>query len=359
MKMDNKPKSDLNSYFLYNRSELLLKIFWLIAHSLGYIVGFPFSMTINPFGNKVLFFLKSIIGDSSSELVQDIQINFFEFKNEEYDQIINQQKKQYSIYFLLGSIPFFISILIFFNFISKFFGELFTSIVLYLIYGFAWLTIQIIYSRLLVRTIEYLIPETLCVMQIINLNLELTRDDVIYRRNVKSMILFRMDYLARVTMLIPWHYSIKKSSNQKWIEQHFQNISYYIRERRRWLIAPNETTLDDLRRDFRKLAYYYLTGKYGAWEWQSFELQTEVVKQTRFQKIQGTLIRFVGIILPLLIMAFYILFPGKFPNPDAKILENLPYIFIAWLLVSLDITLKLGVIESLTKLITGLKDLSK
>ena len=58
-------------------------------------------------------------------------------------------------------------------------------------------------------------------------------------------------------------------------------------------------------------------------------------------------------------MAFYILFPGKFTNPDAKILENLPYIFIAWLLVSLDITLKLGVIESLTKLITGLKDLSK
>lgn len=48
-----------------------------------------------------------------------------------------------------------------------------------------------------------------------------------------------------------------------------------------------------------------------------------------------------------------------FTNPNAKILENLPYIFIAWLLVSLDITLKLGVIESLTKLITGLKDLSK
>jgi len=204
-----------------------------------------------------------------------------------------------------------------------------------------------------------LLPETLCIIQIINLNIELTRDDAIYRRDVKSMVLFRMDYLARVTMLIPWRYSMGRARNQKWIEQHFQNISYYIRERRRWLIAPNETTLDDLRRDFRKLAYYYLTGKYGAWQWQSFELETEVVKQTRFQKIQGNLIRFFGITLPLLVMAFYILFPGKFPNPNAKILENLPYVFIAWLLVSLDITLKLGVIESLTKLITGLKDLSK
>ncbi len=83
------------------------------------------------------------------------------------------------------------------------------------------------------------------------------------------------------------------------------------------------------------------------------------VKQTRFQKIQETLIRFFGILLPLIIMGLLMLFPGTFTNPNAKILENLPYIFIAWLLVSLDITLKLGVIESLTKLITGLKDLSK
>jgi hypothetical protein len=202
-------------------------------------------------------------------------------------------------------------------------------------------------------------PETLCIIQIINLNLELTRDDVIYRRDVKSMVLFRMDYLARVTMLIPLHYGIGKPSNEKWIQQHFQNISYYIRERRRWLIAPNETTLDDLRRDFRKLAYYYLTGKYGAWEWQSFELPTEVSKQTRFQKIQGNLIRFIVVTVPLLIMAFYILFPSKFPNPNAKILENLPVIFIAWFFVSLDVNLKLGIIESLVKLISGLKDLSK
>ncbi|PZV25868.1 MAG: hypothetical protein DCF12_12590 [Snowella sp.] len=168
-----------------------------------------------------------------------------------------------------------------------------------------------------------------------------------------------MNYLARVTTLIPWHYGIGKPSNQKWMQQHFQNIAYYIRERRRWLITPTETTLEDIRRDFRELAYLYLTGLYGNWQWQSFELETEIIKQTRFQKIQGTLIRFVGIILPLLIMAFYILFPDKFPNADAEILKNLPYIFIAWLLVSLDITLKLGVIESLTKLITGLKDLSK
>jgi hypothetical protein len=141
------------------------------------------------------------------------------------------------------------------------------------------------------------------------------------------MILFRMDYLARVTMLIPWPYSMGRPSNQKWIQQHFQNIAYYIRERRRWLIAPNETTIDDLRRDFRKLAYYYLTGKYGAWQWQSFNLETEVIKQTRFQKIQGTLTRFFSILLPLIIMGLLMLFSDNFPNPNAKILENLPVYF--------------------------------
>jgi len=298
------------------------------------------------------------------------ELNFLGLEERQYNEIVERQKNQYIIVLLLGAIPLLIGLsllvkfplykLVFFN--SKTlnpFNQILIIFINYIIILFFQISIQLIYLRLLFRIMEYLIPETLCIMQIINLNLELTRNDVIYRRDVKSMILFRMDYLARVTTLIPWHYGIGKPSNQKWIQQHFQNISYYIRERRRWLIAPNETTLDDLRKDFRKLAYYYLTGKYGAWEWQSFELPTEVIKQTRFQKIQGTLIRFFGILLPLIIMGLLMLFHEKFPNSYQEIFKNLPYIFIAWLLVSLDITLKLGVIESLTKLITGLKDLSK
>jgi hypothetical protein len=343
-------------HFVYDEKQ---KFLWIDKYYFRYFVGYALGV---PYFTYKAGCFEAVKNKS--------ELNFFGLEERQYKEITERQINQLQILYLLGVIPFFIGFFIFlivflivlllplsqffefFTFFPKFFIPLIIMI-------FFVLVMELIYLRLLVRIMEYLTPEAICIIQIINLNLELTRDDVIYRRDVKSMILFRMEYLARVTMLISFHYGIGKSSNQKWIQKHFQNISYYIRERRRWLIAPNETTLDDLRRDFRKLAYYYLTGKYGAWEWQSFEFPTEVVKQTRFQKIQGNLVRFFGITLPLLIMAFYILFPDKFPNPDAEILKNLPYIFIAWLLVSLDITLKLGVIESLTKLITGLKDLSK
>lgn len=359
--MDNQSETKLEDYFLYNRHQLFLKILWFSKHFLGYVVGFPFSMTINSGSHKKIFlsFLKGMITDSSSKFAEDFSLNFFGLTKEKYTQIAEEHCKRFTIYFLLGSIPFFVGIYLFFRFTLGVLDNSFSLPILYTVYGISFLTIQVIYSRLLVRIIEYLIPETLCVMQIINLNLELRRGDVTYRRDVKSMILFRMGYLARVTTLIPWHYSIGKSVSQQWIQQHFQNMAYYILERRRWLIAPNKTTLGNLRESFYDLAYFYFTEEYGSWEWQLFQIPTEVIKQNRFQKIQEILIRFIGITLPLIIMAFYILFPDKLPNPNAEINKNLPYIFIAWLLVSLDITLKLGVIESLVKLITGLKNLSK
>ncbi|MEB3193349.1 MAG: hypothetical protein VKL42_23650 [Snowella sp.] len=362
--------------FLYDEKKKWLKYYF--RYFLWRALGFPNSM---------------VKGSYFETVKSKPELNFLGLEERQYIEIIEYQINYSRLIYLLVVIPGLIGLFLSVFYILNLFHSLFTSVshdfftsfphdkilssfnpfrliiisVLLIITLFFQVLFQLfcqiaivyIFFRLLLRLLEYLITENLCIVQIINLNLELTRDDAIYRRDVKSMILFRMEYLARVTMLIPWRYSIGKSNNQKWIQKHFQNISYYIRERRRWLIAPNETTLDDLRRDFRKLAYYYLTGKYGAWEWQSFELPTEVIKQTRFQKIQGTLIRFFGIILPLLIIVSCIVFRSKFPILDEDILKNLFYLCICWLFVSLDITLKLGFIESLTKLITGLKDLSK
>jgi len=351
-------------HFIYDEKQ---KFLWIdkyyFEYFQSYLQGFPSTMVKGGFFEAVK---------------NKPELNFFGLEERHYSEITERQSNQYQIYTSLGLIPYFIGICLLLFLLSRFsdifafflHGKiliLFTPIVTYFIVFFTSTVtgcfigsfFVTIYFRLLFRILEYLIAETLCIIQITNLNIELTRDDAIYRRDVKGMVLFRMDYLARVTMLIPLHYGMGRSGNQKWIEQHFQNISYYIRERRRWLIAPNETTLDDLRRDFRKITYYYLTGKYGAWQWQSFDLETEVIKQTRFQKIQGTLIRFFGVLLPLIIMGLLMLFPDKFPNLDSDVKSKVPYVFIGWLLVSIDVTLKLGVIESLVKLISGLKDLSK
>ena len=266
-------------HFIYDEKQ---KFLWIdkyyFEYFQSYLRGFPSTM---------------VKGGSFEAVKNKPELNFFGLEERHYSEITERQSNQYQIYTSLGLIPFFIGICLLLFLLSRFsdifvfflhdkililftpivtyfpivtnFIFFFTSTVTGYFIGSFFVTIfGTIYFRLLFRILEYLIAETLCIIQIINLNIELTRDDAIYRRDVKSMVLFRMDYLARITMLIPLHYGMGRSGNQKWIQQHFQNISYYIRERRRWLIAPNETTLDDLRRDFRKLAYYYLTGKYGA-----------------------------------------------------------------------------------------------
>ncbi len=259
--------TNLDSFFLYYQTKLGLKLRWFLNHTLGYLIGFPISMTT----------------ESCFKIVKKFNIGFFGLEEEKYNQIINQHKKQFSTYYdlaiiiLLISLSFFMFFLQSSNILKVFFDSTIATLIFFI---FSAIIMPSIFFRLLFRLMDYLSPEALCAMQIIDLNLELSRDDVIYKRNVKSMVLFRMDYLARVTMLIPWHYSIGRNANQKWIQQHFQNIAYYIRERRRWLITPTETTLEDIRKDFRQLAYLYLTGLYGNWQWQSVNLETEVVKPT-------------------------------------------------------------------------------
>ena len=55
---------------------------------------------------------------------------------------------------------------------------------------------------------------------------------------------------------------------QNWSQEHFKQISFFIQERGRWVIAPIETTLADLRQDFYELAIMLIKGNYGEFHWQ-------------------------------------------------------------------------------------------
>ncbi|PZV20556.1 MAG: hypothetical protein DCF12_22305 [Snowella sp.] len=113
------------------------------------------------------------------------ELNFLGLEERQYNEIVERQRNQYIILLLLGSIPFLVGLsllvtyplyrLDFFN--SKTlnpFKQILINFINYNIILFFQISIQLIYLRLLFRIMEYLIPETLCIMQIINLNLELT-----------------------------------------------------------------------------------------------------------------------------------------------------------------------------------------
>ena len=214
----------------------------------------------------------------------------------------------------------------------------------------------LIVIRLFWRIVGFLIPESLCVMHIILLNFDLclVDKDVFSRPVVKSIILWRMDYLAKTTELLASHYAFWNRTNRKWILKQFKSINNYILERQRWFIFPQENTLQDLREDFACLAKFYLNGKYGSFNCQSYE-ETERSGLKFQENFWVNLGKFLGIIFPLVVMIFFI-------NVDQNLSDSarttIIYLAFAWVLVVIDIKLKLGVLESLLKLINGLRDLN-
>ena len=130
----------------------------------------------------------------------------------------------------------------------------------------------------------------------------------------------------------------------------------YVLERGRWLIAARQETLPALRRDFRALAPIYITGNYGDFAWANLLRAEGGQPASVGQRLASGLPRFFGIVLPLTLMGLYLWRPDLLPfinlSPDVVTL-----IFLAWLLLSIDALLNLGVVSGLTNLAKGLKEL--
>lgn len=197
---------------------------------------------------------------------------------------------------------------------------------------------------------------SLCVEVVLRLLLFLSRDDALTNPSLRKFVLSHMRYLTRRTMLLPLCYRSPDLETQAKVMKHFKALGAYLRERERWTISPTETTLEDLRRDFHHLAAIYLKGDYGSFKWQDTEAASEPSAGTWRNLLPGFL-RFVGMGLPLGLMGAYLWNPDLFPNVPGDSRSVVAFIFIAWLLLSLDVGLKLGIVGQLTSIAKGLKDL--
>jgi hypothetical protein len=196
-----------------------------------------------------------------------------------------------------------------------------------------------------------------CIYNGLGLLIDLIRNDVLIRSDRKRLLLRRIDYLAMTILLMPSVYASNNKPTQEWSRKHFRQVSLFIRERARWVIAPLDTTLTDLRRDFSELAAILIKGNYGEFSWQHpvEEQETSSLKWQR--RLVNGLPRFLGLILPLILMGLYLLKPELFPFIKKDHQAMVTYIFLAWLLLSIDASLKLGIVAGLTKLAKGIKGL--
>ncbi len=198
--------------------------------------------------------------------------------------------------------------------------------------------------------------ETLCVITAVYLVIQLSRDDTLARPDRRKALLARMDDLARNTLLLAARYSAGSNANQNWVEGHFKKMESYIRERERWVITPTDTTLGSLRRDFYRLATVYATANYGNFIWPEEERKPEETKPMRVRLLLGELLRFSGILLPLAVIGFLLWQPALLEALNIEA-NALALVFLAWLLLSIDAKLKLGVVDSIVGLAKGIKEL--
>lgn len=208
--------------------------------------------------------------------------------------------------------------------------------------------------RFIGRIIDNFFAESHCIRELIYILIDLNRHDAVHNPRIKIRLLNRIEHLSMMTLLIPSRYQNNKT-NKSWMHKHFWLLSIHIKERGRWLGAPSHNTIITLRHEFKGLLNLYISGQYGKFEWADTSMPEIKTKDNKKDYFSGRLYRFLGIFIPLILIIIYAIYIQSNQGVYSENLEQVAIIFISWLLIYIDISLNLGVTESLLNLIKNVR----
>lgn len=193
-----------------------------------------------------------------------------------------------------------------------------------------------------------ILPSSLYLVIDLNQHENLSNPD--FKRNV----LERIRTLRRNILLLSQTFTDTNLSENQEALWHLKNIETFIYEREGWVIAPKKNTLELLRKDFDKLAVILISGQYG--EFKSAVKQK--TKETVAPPLTFTdkLLRIIGVIFPYGILLVLYFNPEYIRNIGLDI-TTVFLIAIAWILLTIDARLKLGLVDRVTGLVKTVKEL--
>lgn len=195
--------------------------------------------------------------------------------------------------------------------------------------------------------------DSLCLMTIVYLLIELQRTDILTRPDLRVDLRHRIDLLARNTLLLHLRFSSRNEVVQCWAHKHFKNMEVHIRERERWVIAPIEGTRSELERDFRSLFPIYLGGRYGDFQWSGSVAGDELPMLTWKQRVVRAIPKATGLLLPIILLGVLLKSETQF-GLETNVITPL---LLAWILLTVDSILSLGIAANFTNLVKGIKEL--
>jgi hypothetical protein len=197
--------------------------------------------------------------------------------------------------------------------------------------------------------------DTLCIMASLDLLIELSRDNSLVVSDMQRSLLFKLRILARNILLLPYCYESPYDANNAWASEYFKVMAGRVREYERWVIAPKENTLSDLRKEINELTHMFISRNFGS---VSYELPPvpEIIPQSRQSQFARLIVRFIGVAIPGFILVILYLYPIQVSNTglDKNIVG---LIALAWILLTIDASLGLGVVEKISGLAKAIKDL--
>ena len=211
-----------------------------------------------------------------------------------------------------------------------------------------------------VMRLAFMIPkrrfaEVLCVLGVLHLSAELTRDDVI--PNLKEDLLYRLNSLANNLILMGMNYSGSDDINKKWTYDHFNKISRFVRGLERLVIAPDEKSIQQLRQDIARLAKIIVSGQYGSFDFQISEVEkTDQRPKSLLVQIFTVIGKVISIAIPVSVLIFMFTSIDAFNQLNIN-RDSVFYIAVAWLLLALDDLIGIGIVEKFLNLVKVSKEL--
>lgn len=170
----------------------------------------------------------------------------------------------------------------------------------------------------------------------------------------KRDILFRIRVLRRNVLLLTQTFAdTTVGDNQESVNQ-LRSIEAYIREREDWVITPKKNTLELLRKDFEKLAILLINGQYGEFKSTTKDDPNKVVSPPL--TFTDKLLRTIGFVLPYLLLLVLYLQPEYIKNIGVDI-NTAFLVAISWILLTIDVGLKLGLVAQFTGLVKTVREL--
>lgn len=333
--------------------DILINPMWEVIGATPDIPPFEYRYT----GFKQLFYqlFKPI---SYKELGQTIC-----FDDEQANQILLQHRPRLDVYNFLSAILYFSFLIVaapvmlfsYFFILAQLTFNM-QGLIFYILSNamifIVTISICILALKISIVLINRHFADTLALISGIYLLIFLEKESTLANPESRRDILHRIQTLRRNIVLLSAMFSNK---NDTWPTAHFRKMEQFVSERERWAIAPQEQTLADLRQDFSAFLEILVTGEYGKFEWDDSEDLTLATPEAE-QKPAERIARFLASILPFVLLLILFIFPAQIKAIGFD--NNIVGLFLlAWLLLAIDSSLKLGMVERASAFAKTIKDL--